>query len=368
MLAPSCARTFTSSGASLVETRRDRHLKILYVGYLWQGSTSSMRMEALARLGHEVASINTTVQPAELSAITRLGYRAAWRFGWALDVLGTNERLLALAAELSPDVIWVDKGLTVTHRTLRALKTKHGATLIHYNPDDPFGGFGVGGWRTFLDAIPAYDVHFVPRRVNVEEYARYGARRIWQALPAWGYDPDVHRPIDVDAAFAGRFGGDVGFVGSFEQDRAETMLALAASGAQVRIVGPWPEQFLHERILHSPGALYGQDYTRALRSCKIALGFLRKKNRDQHTSRSIEIPACGVFMLAERSPEHLELFEEGKEAEYFSETAELIDKVRYYLREDRARERIAAAGYERCMRSGYDNMGCLKRMIAQAVQ
>jgi spore maturation protein CgeB len=72
-------------------------------------------------------------------------------------------------------------------------------------------------------------------------------------------------------------------------------------------------------------------------------------------------------MLAERTGEHLLLFEEGKEAEFFASTEELIDKTRFYLSHAPARERIARAGRERCLRSGYDNESRLRERLAQAV-
>lgn len=60
-------------------------------------------------------------------------------------------------------------------------------------------------------------------------------------------------------------------------------------------------------------------------------------------------------MIAERNEDFLGLFEEGKEAEFFSSDDELVDKVRFYLKSPNLRKRIAAAGYERCIKSGYSN-------------
>jgi spore maturation protein CgeB len=103
----------------------------------------------------------------------------------------------------------------------------------------------------------------------------------------------------------------------------------------------------------SSGEIYEERYASVVAGSQIALGFLRELNPDQHTTRSFEIPAMGGFMLADRTEDHREFFEEGKEAEYFSSDDEFRDKVRFYLGNESARQGIARAGHYRCMTSGY---------------
>lgn len=187
-------------------------------------------------------------------------------------------------------------------------------------------------------------------------------------IPTRGFDPDIHKPYPGDDPVKRDFACDLGFLGGYEKERAGSLLRIAKEGYQVRLMADWPETCWHHNFLSAPYQVRGENYGKALSSFKIGFCFLRKANRDQHTSRSIEIPACGTFMLAERTEEHLMLFEEGKEAEFFSSDEEMIDKVRFYMANDVRREAIARAGRERCLRSGYNYSSRMRRMLSQVME
>jgi spore maturation protein CgeB len=68
-------------------------------------------------------------------------------------------------------------------------------------------------------------------------------------------------------------------------------------------------------------------------------------------------------MLAERTEEHMELFKEGKEAQFFASREELLEKIEYYLEHENERKRIAQAGRKRCVSGGYSNHERLKQML-----
>jgi spore maturation protein CgeB len=90
---------------------------------------------------------------------------------------------------------------------------------------------------------------------------------------------------------------------------------------------------------------------------KIALGFgvvgaadFRERPVYQVRLRDFEAPMCGTFYLTEHQDELAEFFDIGREIETFRTQAELIDKARYYLAHDEAREKVRRAGRERAQR------------------
>jgi spore maturation protein CgeB len=343
--------------------------RVLYVGQLRPGSTSLHRAEAMQDLGIDLVGIDTHPETVRVREAT-FSERVRKRLFGPRDLAGVNRAMLDTVRRDPFDVVWIDRGITVERSTLNEIReARPGARIVHYNPDDPFGDYGMSEFRTFMKAIPDYDVHLVPRKPNVAEYLDWGAKRVEQIVPFWGYDPATHRKAALTADERRHFGAPVGFIGMAERERAGSITRLVREGLTVKVWGNrWPSYLEEEarKVVAGP-AQFGETYAKIISSFDINLAFLRRQNRDEHTSRSVELPAAGAFMLAERTDEHLELFEEGREAEFFSGDDELVEKVRYYGERPDERARIAEAGRQRGLRDGYDNRSVVTEMLSRIV-
>jgi hypothetical protein len=332
---------------------------VLYIGPICRGSTAEHRLKAIHRLGCRVTALDTTL-PFGKYETSFLKLKKAHSFfvktnnyfDWNL----INYRAKRLLNDAFFDVVWIDKGQSIQPDLLDYIKSRSPKTcVVNYSPDDMFNPKNqTTPWRSCL---PKYDLFVTTKTYNVGEYLEAGAKAALFVGNA--YEPTVHRPVSPNIDFQRQWGSQVVFVGASEPDRNASLENLATSGVSLGLYGggtswrPLARSFSNVRTKDI--FLTDELYALVLCSCKIALGFLRKQNRDRQTTRSIEIPACGVFMLAERTEEHLEMFEEGLEAEFFSTDEELTSKVKFYLSNESARESIATKGLQRCQASGYSN-------------
>jgi spore maturation protein CgeB len=335
--------------------------RILFVGPLVHGCTSLQRCRAFQRQGHDVRAVDLLPPPWSRVHLT-LPYRALNRLGGPYDLAGAN-RALRRDRGPAPDLVWVEKGLALAPGTLRALRRRWPDALwVNYSADDMFNPRNQS--RQWRACLRLYDAHVTTKTHNVPELAAAGARAVVQVDK--GFDPEVHRPMPVTPEVRERLGGDVGFVGWPEAERAASLLHLTRHGVSVRVWGPWGRPRASHPGLRVEGRpLWADEYASALSAFRVNLCFLRKANRDRHTARSIEIPACGGFMLAERTPEHQALFEEDREAVFFSDDAELLEKVRWYLAHEDERARIAEAGRRRCWSGGYTHEQRLAQVLGR---
>jgi hypothetical protein len=263
-----------------------------------------------------------------------LGRRPAT--AWSL-----NARLLKAAAHSRPDVVIVSKGAYIFPRTLRRLRSL-GAVLINYATDDPFNSRNADGW--LRASIPEYDLYACTKRAIMDDVRRAGCRRT--SFVRFGYNPALHFPERAATpSEATAFESDVAFVGTADADRFPYLDALLSiSGLRLALYGSgWDRQPVRFSRL-ARGMAAGRGYRLALSGTKIALGLLRVANRDRHTMRTFEIPACGALLCAQRTDEHEEIFAAETEAVFFDDPDDLKATVQRYLSNDDGRRRIAQAG------------------------
>lgn len=320
-------------------------VSVLYVGQMWQGGTCLERARVLQANGWRVAPFDITPYLNAGGPIVR---RLEHRLLAGPNVARFNRDLLRRAAGLrSIDVVWVDKGRWLFPATLEEIKHRTGALLLHYSPDP---AFIVHTSRHFQRGLPLYDLCVTTKRYEIEAYCRAGAREVIFTLQ--GIDDRFSRVRECTAAgCTGRSG--VVFIGHRERHYEEVLTNVARAGLDLVIYGPgWHRRCRAMDRLRVPhrGPVWGDAYALALARAKVGLGLLCKRYPDQFTTRSFEIPAAGAMLLAERTAEHQELFDEGKEAEFFSDTSELVDKLRFYLAHDASRIAIAEKGRQRTMK------------------
>jgi len=272
-----------------------------------------------------------------------------------------NTELMRRASQFKPDIILLHNGFPFMDATVHTLART--LCVAGYHHDNPFGRFGNKIYfRVFKNAISSYSLHHVIRQENIYDYERLGVSQV--KLLMTYYVPWIHYPRPTQGCNL-----DVVFIGHAEEDvRIDYVMKVVESGIRLSIFGPsksWHRYLPQGVVSRLPPIepIFGDDYTRTITSGKICLAFYSGGNKDSYSYRVFEIPACGGFLLGQRTEVVQSLYDEGKEAEFFGSSDELIEKIRFYLRNDRARERIAMQGHQRCTRSGYDVISRMRQWL-----
>ena len=335
--------------------------KILYVGSLNPQSNSFRRYRTLQELGikMEAVDIDADVYGNFFSSLHH-------RLNIGPGIVKLNKKIAKKISAFKPQLIWVDNKPFITVKTIQKSKLQMtGIRWINLITDDPNGRYKKA-WCLLRATASLYDLHFVQRIENIEELKGFGAKKVLLCFRS--YDPAFHRPVILSEAEKNKYASVVGFIGTYEKEREEAIAFLIKNKIEVHVTGDgWPggEHWNIIKPFYKGPSVYGDEYVKRLNGMEIALHFLRHANRDGQDSRTFEIPACKVFMLAERSELHQQFFEEDIEAVFFSSNNELLEKIKYYMTDKEVRLKIAAAGYARGIKSGYSHKERLAQVLHQ---
>jgi glycosyltransferase involved in cell wall biosynthesis len=329
----------------------NKKFKILCVGPQWRGSNAIGLFKALNRNGHliEVVDenyyINLSNQSLKVKFIDKL-FRS-------IHIQEFNKAILIKAQQLNPDIVLVYKGAFVTPETLVTLKSK-GTLLANFYPDVSFHTHGSLLQKT----LPIYNHIFTTKTFGIRDMGVQLGIKNSSFIPH-GFDPEIHRPIDITNIDTSYFKADVSFMGTYSDKKAKYLHYLKSTLPNINLKiwgGNWQAckfENLKSSIMYQP--IFGDLYILGILSSKINLGLLSEKVRgasdgDRITSRTFHIPGAGGFLFHEKNEESVNYFKEDEEAIFFEDESSLADKVKFYLENEDLREKIRVAGHQRAYR------------------
>lgn len=185
---------------------------------------------------------------------------------------------------------------------------------------------------------------------NMKSY--YGFNNVYYLPEA--FNPEIHKPVQFNKDDEGRFQCDISMVGNLHSHRIPILEKLVCEKKyNIKIYGGKSPFYIpvSEKIDSSYTKQFAGNETKAkaMVYSKIALNTLHMGEVESANVRVFEIAGIGAFQLTAYRKGLEELFVIGKEIETYSSYEELIEKIDFYLKNDKKRIEIAKNGYRRAI-------------------
>lgn len=337
-------------------------MRIAYIGPAW--GTSMQRARALGRLGHEVHIVDPWSKLGRSKLVWYCIYRSGTMgIGQLLDRWVEGE-----VQSIAPDIIFVNQGEFLGPKLIHRLRTLR-VPIVNYANDNPFSKENWWRFRQYRAALPEYDLIVVVFADIVERAKALGARQVFHTYIS--ADEVAHCPRQLSQKRVREYASEVAFAGTWMRDeRGPFIVKLIRLGIPVSVWGDrWEKAHEWKTIKpywRGPGEYDDDKYAAIIQSAKICLGLLNKASNNHHTGRSIQIPALGGLLCAERTAEHLGLYKEGEEAVFWNDASECAALCHKLLANESLRLEIAHKGHERALKNKLYNEQVMALILAEA--
>lgn len=313
----------------------------------WLGSDGYAGMKALRRAGWDVHVIPeweyvpVRWRSKSMKALGRVIRAAAER--------ELNAELLLQAKRLTPEFLLVFKGRFVTPGTITALR-KLGVRCYNFYPDVSFRAHGPH----LPKVLPEYDWIFTTKSFGLADMReQLGVTRA--SLMLFAFDPDLHRPMTLSDQDRRTFECDVSYIGTWSPKKEDLLAEIVRRRPNVKL-RIWGEQWWKattgKQVLQRAiggREVMGAEFVKAICASSINLSIMSEKRAgaskgDQVATRTFSVPACGAFVIHDRTDEVLQLFREDHEIVCYSDVDDLVAKIDKYLAEPPERRAIAGRG------------------------
>ena len=322
-------------------------MRLLYVGEAILGSRSLQRFNSLKLLNPDTILFLYQNDSGGINGGASLISRIMNKIGMPLEYRKVNKRLMRVIEKYRHHTVLFEKCLSLKPALYRYLE-ENGVNVVGLFEDDICLRHNTSIYLN--SSLKYFDYIFTTKEKNIgaEFSERYFVGKDFLIEPTfcnliYKFDPDAIKRKKT-------YRYDISFIGTYERERADYIEYLARHGYKVYIWGNGWKATRHSNIAINEAA-YDENYISIAMDSKINLCFLRKKNRDTITSRSIEIPAAGGFMLAQDTERHRNLLGE-KVCGFFDSKKSLLKQVDCFLKNEDLRRSVAENGYRHIHSSG----------------
>jgi len=321
-------------------------MKIFIIGPRWHGHSTEYCEKAFINLGMEVyvfyyaGDMRFTFCQKLVNKLFQYLPPAYEASRTKEKIQKMNESLMREAIQQKPDLIFIYKGETVHKEVLSEVKNKTKAKIATWWVDDPFR------YPEVIKCAELFDYFFVFDSYHIERLNNAGMRQV-HFLPC-ACDSDVFRKIEMSEKERCFYGSDISFVGDSNDRREEVLGALV--DYNMKIWGTvWKKSKLRS---YSPVKrnVLPDELNKIYNNSKININIHHMQSVYGTNSRTFEIASSGGFQLTDYKSDIRNLFKINSEIVCYEDINELREKVKYYLKHDAEREKIAISGMERSRR------------------
>ncbi|MBI2010394.1 MAG: glycosyltransferase [Candidatus Chisholmbacteria bacterium] len=244
-----------------------------------------------------------------------------------------NQALIHLVSKLKPKYLLVIKGETITPKTIDTINNLEVTTINWF-------GDGLFYWRWMKKTASHYSFFINNGLDSYKQLAKFGVKNYYleYAAPHFDLKEKVKKIYPLT------------FVGQHTLRRERYFKGLKDLGLKIWGYAQWQQSSLKD-IASGPVSVTEAHHI--IRQSHIVVNLLTgtiKTQPEEINIRTLETLGLKTFLLVQDYPHLHRYFKVGQELITFKNPQDLRRKALYYLKHNREREAIAAAGYRRILR------------------
>jgi len=316
-------------------------MKILFSGYHNPNfiTITEYIEEAIKNIGHELVAFDDRqhIIPGRI--------RQRIKFANSYDLQHINKKFVSLSVLTKPDIAIVTGGHRIQPKSIKELKD-NGLKTVLWTIDAPVN------FKPIIEVASCYDHIFCG---GTEAQVIFNRNKILNTnwLP-FACASKFHRPLTLTPEEKKKYAKDIVFVGSFYPNRWDILKEL--NDFEIGIWGPnWNKVKLKSlgRISINNIQLKHTDWLKIYAAAKIIIVIHFQDGKTpchQASPKVYEALACKRFVLVDRQKDVFSLFNDKEHLVSFENTRDLIEKITYYLKNKKEREKIASEGYKEVLK------------------